>query len=156
MTQKCVAFGTDFLLWRGRMTLSVFLLPLCLSLSLFLRGYNIGVRLIEDFLARSSIGRCQDFRETADVIAKVIGSFQANQSVTVDFSQDGGREKEKEGWQKKKDYRGILMKHPNNWWGKEEKDFGRGGENGWLRLSKSPSLHTSKLRSPLCFVRPLP
>lgn len=59
------------------------------SLSLFLRGYNIGVRLIEDFLARSSIGRCQDFRETADVIAKVIGSFQTNQSVTVDFSQDG-------------------------------------------------------------------
>uniref|UniRef100_A0A3Q3EY45 Trafficking protein particle complex subunit 3 n=1 Tax=Labrus bergylta TaxID=56723 RepID=A0A3Q3EY45_9LABR len=35
------------------------------------KGYNIGVRLIEDFLARSSIGRCQDFRETADVIAKV-------------------------------------------------------------------------------------
>ncbi|XP_077404743.1 trafficking protein particle complex subunit 3 [Vanacampus margaritifer] len=34
-------------------------------------GYNIGVRLIEDFLARSTIGRCQDFRETADVIAKV-------------------------------------------------------------------------------------
>jgi len=35
------------------------------------RGYNIGVRLIEDFLARSNIGRCNDFRETADVIAKV-------------------------------------------------------------------------------------
>lgn len=70
-------------LCRGRMTLST------VSLSLFLRGYNIGVRLIEDFLARSSIGRCQDFRETADVIAKVIGSFQTNQSVTVDFSQDG-------------------------------------------------------------------
>ncbi|XP_016370952.1 trafficking protein particle complex subunit 3-like [Sinocyclocheilus rhinocerous] len=34
-------------------------------------GYNIGVRLIEDFLARSSVGRCHDFRETADVIAKV-------------------------------------------------------------------------------------
>ncbi|XP_057306740.1 trafficking protein particle complex subunit 3-like [Hydractinia symbiolongicarpus] len=34
-------------------------------------GYNIGVRLIEDFLARSSTGRCHDFRETADVIAKV-------------------------------------------------------------------------------------
>lgn len=57
------------------------------------------MRLIEDFLARSSIGRCQDFRETADVIAKVIGRFQANQSVTVDFSQndDGEKEKEKEG-----------------------------------------------------------
>lgn len=33
-------------------------------------GYNIGVRLIEDFLARSNVGRCHDFRETADVIAK--------------------------------------------------------------------------------------
>ena len=67
-----------------------------LQLSHFHRGYNIGVRLIEDFLARSSIGRCQDFRETADVIAKVIGRFQANQSVTMDFSQNGGREKEEE------------------------------------------------------------
>lgn len=36
------------------------------------RGYNIGVRLIEDFLARSNVGRCHDFRETADVIAKVV------------------------------------------------------------------------------------
>lgn len=35
------------------------------------RGYNIGVRLVEDFLARSNVGRCHDFRETADVIAKV-------------------------------------------------------------------------------------
>jgi len=35
------------------------------------RGYNIGVRLIEDFLARSGVGRCNDFRETADIIAKV-------------------------------------------------------------------------------------
>ncbi|XP_078423275.1 trafficking protein particle complex subunit 3-like [Cetorhinus maximus] len=35
-------------------------------------GYNIGVRLIEDFLARSNVGRCHDFRETADVIAKVV------------------------------------------------------------------------------------
>lgn len=39
--------------------------------SILSRGYNIGVRLIEDFLARSSVGRCHDFRETADVIAKV-------------------------------------------------------------------------------------
>ena len=36
------------------------------------RGYNIGVRLVEDFLARSNVGRCHDFRETADVIAKVL------------------------------------------------------------------------------------
>jgi len=41
------------------------------ALLVVFRGYNIGVRLIEDFLARSGIGRCNDFRETADVIAKV-------------------------------------------------------------------------------------
>ncbi|KAI0273317.1 transport protein particle complex subunit [Gloeopeniophorella convolvens] len=34
-------------------------------------GYNIGTRLIEDFLARSNIGRCADFKETGEVIAKV-------------------------------------------------------------------------------------
>jgi hypothetical protein len=34
-------------------------------------GYNMGVRMIEDFLSRSpQIGRCTDFRETADVLAK--------------------------------------------------------------------------------------
>ena len=41
----------------------------------YFRGYNIGVRLIEDFLARSNTGRCHDFRETADVISKVSGTF---------------------------------------------------------------------------------
>lgn len=34
-------------------------------------GYNIGMRLIEDFLARSDTGRCANFRETADMISKV-------------------------------------------------------------------------------------
>lgn len=34
-------------------------------------GYNIGVRLIEDFLARTNTPRCNDFRETADIISKV-------------------------------------------------------------------------------------
>ncbi|XP_065838444.1 trafficking protein particle complex subunit 3-like [Oscarella lobularis] len=34
-------------------------------------GYNIGVRLIEDLLARTNVGRCHDFKETADVIAKI-------------------------------------------------------------------------------------
>ena len=29
------------------------------------------MRLVEDFLARSQVGRCADFRETAEVIAKV-------------------------------------------------------------------------------------
>lgn len=31
-------------------------------------GYNIGMRLIEDFLARANPGRCYDFRDTADKI----------------------------------------------------------------------------------------
>lgn len=35
-------------------------------------GYNIGLRLIEDFMARSSTGRCANFRETGEAIAKVI------------------------------------------------------------------------------------
>jgi hypothetical protein len=35
------------------------------------RGYNIGIRLIEDFLARTSLGRCKDLKDTADVLAKV-------------------------------------------------------------------------------------
>jgi len=34
-------------------------------------GYNIGLRLIEDFLARANTGRCQTFRDTAEVISKV-------------------------------------------------------------------------------------
>ncbi|CAE6424300.1 unnamed protein product [Rhizoctonia solani] len=34
-------------------------------------GYNIGTRLIEDFLARSSLGRCSDFRDVGEVVAKV-------------------------------------------------------------------------------------
>eukprot|EP01114_Cavostelium_apophysatum_P018445 TRINITY_DN5703_c0_g1_i2.p1 TRINITY_DN5703_c0_g1~~TRINITY_DN5703_c0_g1_i2.p1 ORF type:complete len:215 (-),score=28.10 TRINITY_DN5703_c0_g1_i2:166-786(-) len=34
-------------------------------------GYNIGQRLIEEFLARSNIPRCHDFKDTAEVIAKV-------------------------------------------------------------------------------------
>lgn len=34
-------------------------------------GYNIGMRLIEDFLAKSNTGRCGSFRDTAEVISKV-------------------------------------------------------------------------------------
>jgi len=34
-------------------------------------GYNIGMRLIEDFLAKSNILECKNFRETADAIAKI-------------------------------------------------------------------------------------
>eukprot|EP00771_Trimastix_marina_P000943 gnl/Trimastix_PCT/1979.p2 GENE.gnl/Trimastix_PCT/1979~~gnl/Trimastix_PCT/1979.p2 ORF type:complete len:186 (+),score=43.63 gnl/Trimastix_PCT/1979:35-592(+) len=34
-------------------------------------GYNIGIRLIDDFLARSNIQNCANFHETAEAIAKV-------------------------------------------------------------------------------------
>jgi hypothetical protein len=35
-------------------------------------GYNIGLRLIEDYLAKSNtMRRCSNFRETAEMIAKV-------------------------------------------------------------------------------------
>ncbi|KAI8323185.1 TRAPP I complex [Martensiomyces pterosporus] len=34
-------------------------------------GYNIGVRLIDDLLARTGLERCQDLHATAEVISKV-------------------------------------------------------------------------------------
>ena len=34
-------------------------------------GYNIGLRLIEDFFAKSGTQRCTNFRETAEAISKV-------------------------------------------------------------------------------------
>lgn len=39
------------------------------------RGYNIGVRLVDEFLAKSNVSRCVDFKETAEVIAKVCLSW---------------------------------------------------------------------------------
>ncbi|KTW32199.1 TRAPP complex core subunit BET3 [Pneumocystis jirovecii RU7] len=52
-------------------------------------GYNIGVRLIEDFLARTNIGRCKDFCETAEVIAKIGFKLFLNITPTVaNFSPD--------------------------------------------------------------------
>ena len=38
-------------------------------------GYNIGVRLIEDFLARTNATRCHDLRETADQILRGFKMF---------------------------------------------------------------------------------
>lgn len=34
-------------------------------------GYNIGIRLIEDFLAKSSAPACTNFRDVAEMISKV-------------------------------------------------------------------------------------
>nr|XP_042701508.1 trafficking protein particle complex subunit 3-like protein [Chrysemys picta bellii] len=34
-------------------------------------GYDIGIRLVEDFLARSAVRKCRSYSETVDVIAQV-------------------------------------------------------------------------------------
>ncbi|CEM31165.1 unnamed protein product [Vitrella brassicaformis CCMP3155] len=47
-------------------------------------GYNIGIRLVDEFLAKSGIGPCQDFRDTAEVIAKVALKMFLN--VTADVT----------------------------------------------------------------------
>eukprot|EP01134_Creolimax_fragrantissima_P001960 CFRG1960T1 len=53
-------------------------------------GYNIGIRLIEDFLARSGVARCVDFRETADVVAKLgFKQFLGIQPAVTNWSNDG-------------------------------------------------------------------
>lgn len=38
-------------------------------------GYNIGIRLIDDFLAKSNVNACQSFKETVDTISKVLYFF---------------------------------------------------------------------------------
>ena len=38
---------------------------------IYCRGYHIGIRLIDDFLSKSNVTRCTEFKETAEVIAKV-------------------------------------------------------------------------------------
>ena len=49
------------------------------------RGYNIGVRLVDEFLAKSGVTTCQDFKETAEVVAKV--AFKMFLGISVDVSQ---------------------------------------------------------------------
>jgi hypothetical protein len=36
------------------------------------RGYNIGIRLVDEFLAKARIARCTSFKDTMDVIAKQV------------------------------------------------------------------------------------
>lgn len=41
-------------------------------------GYNIGIRLIEDFLAKTSAPICTNFREVAEMISKVADPTDSN------------------------------------------------------------------------------
>lgn len=34
-------------------------------------GYNIGIRLVDDFISKGNIGQCQSFKDTIDYIAKI-------------------------------------------------------------------------------------
>jgi hypothetical protein len=53
-------------------------------------GYNIGLRLIEEFLSKTGCKRCQNFRETVDIICKVGFKIFLNIQPTNDnWSQDG-------------------------------------------------------------------
>jgi len=47
-------------------------------------GYSMGTRLVEDFLARSGTGRCTDFRDVGEVLAKV--AFKAFLNITPQIS----------------------------------------------------------------------
>ncbi|CDI77691.1 trafficking protein particle complex subunit 3, putative [Eimeria acervulina] len=51
-------------------------------------GYNIGVRLVDEFLSKTNIGACESFRETAEVIAKVLSSPNDERSCTFVFSSN--------------------------------------------------------------------
>ncbi|KAJ9090808.1 transport protein particle 22 kDa subunit [Naganishia cerealis] len=53
-------------------------------------GYNIGLRLIEEFLAKTGARRCQTFKETSEVIAKIGFKIFLNiQPIVGNWSQDG-------------------------------------------------------------------
>lgn len=58
--------------------------PLCFTNTELGRGYNIGIRLIEEFLAKSNLPRCSDFKECGEVIAKV--GFKMFLGVTAQLS----------------------------------------------------------------------
>lgn len=63
--------------------------PLDVNKQLDTIGYNMGVRLVDDFLAKSKINHCSNFKETADVIAKVAFKMFLGVSASVGpWSQD--------------------------------------------------------------------
>lgn len=52
-------------------------------------GYNIGLRLIEDYLAKTNTGHCSSFRETAEMISKVGFKVFLNVTPSVRWVGDG-------------------------------------------------------------------
>ncbi|OAY28555.1 trafficking protein particle complex subunit 3 [Manihot esculenta] len=53
-------------------------------------GYNIGIRLVDEFLVKSDVSRCVAFRETAEVIAKVgLKMFLGLSASVTNWNADG-------------------------------------------------------------------
>lgn len=53
-------------------------------------GYNMGVRLVEDFLAKSRVGHCANLNDTAETIAKVGVKMYLGVGASVgNWSEDG-------------------------------------------------------------------
>ncbi|XP_075983621.1 blocked early in transport 3 [Anticarsia gemmatalis] len=52
-------------------------------------GYNMGVRLIEDFLARTTSTRCLEMRETADKIQQAFRLYLNMQPTVTSWSSSG-------------------------------------------------------------------
>ena len=48
-------------------------------------GYNIGIRIVDEFLAKGNITRCNNFRETAELIGKV--AFKMFLGITVEVTR---------------------------------------------------------------------
>ncbi|NXX27436.1 TPC3L protein, partial [Nicator chloris] len=57
-----------------------------------LRGYSIGIRLIDDFLARSAVKKCRSYSETADMIAQVAFKMYLGVTPSVSCSSATGNE----------------------------------------------------------------
>lgn len=52
-------------------------------------GYNMGVRLIEDFLAKTGTGRCLDLKDTADKIQSAFRMYLGVQPSVTNWSAAG-------------------------------------------------------------------
>ncbi|CAG9859880.1 unnamed protein product [Phyllotreta striolata] len=52
-------------------------------------GYNMGIRLIEDFLAKTNTGRCQDLKDTADKIQSAFKMYLGIQPNVTNWSPSG-------------------------------------------------------------------
>lgn len=55
-------------------------------------GYNIGIRLVDEFLAKTRMQRCSSFKETAEVIAKQAFSMFLNVQASVTNQSADGKE----------------------------------------------------------------